>query len=308
MRSIIHDASFYSVYFAPRGRERLLFLGEQLSYRHLTFDDRLIGIIGDAGSGKSSLIKGMFPGLELVNDDEGFNSHKVLRLTDGDDSIKETSTFHLDMRFQTAFTQMHEIVSFVRNALKNNRRVIIEHFDILYPVLKMNAEIMIGIGEEIIVTRPGIFGPLPGDIHDIVFHSLKYRKMVHSAEDITTMILERDYNMSHTWKNSDVRRGFVLVFDKKPEIDLAELEKKIRDIIDLNLDVAYYDENHIRFGNYEPVKCNGPRIHISNTAEIENFRLLKDFTYDRLNETYSLVGLVGWDHQDIEDLNKPRIF
>jgi len=77
MRNIIHAAAFYSVYFAPRGRERLLFLGEQISQRHLSFDDRLIGIIGDAGSGKSSLIKGMFPGIELVNDDDGLNSHQL---------------------------------------------------------------------------------------------------------------------------------------------------------------------------------------------------------------------------------------
>jgi hypothetical protein len=308
MRSLINDVSFYSVYFAPRGRERLLFLGEQLSHRHLTFDDKLIGIIGDAGSGKSSLIKGMFPGLELVNDDEGFDSHKVIRLTDLTDSINETTTFHLDMRFQIAFTQMHEIVSFVRNAIEKDRRVIIEHFDLLYPALKMNAEIMIGIGEEIIVTRPGIFGPLPRDIYDIVYHSLQYRKMVHSAEDITTMVLEREFNITHNWKNSDVRRGFVFIFDEKPKIILSELERKVREIIDRHIDIAYYDDNHIKFGDFEPVKCNGPRIHAKNTKEIENFHLLKDFTYDRLNKSFSLVGLVGLESQDIEDLNKPHIF
>ena len=308
MRSLIHAAAFYSVYFAPRGRERLLFLGEQISQRHLTFDDRLIGIIGDAGSGKSSLIKGMFPGLELVNDDERLDSHKVMQVKNFSDSINEATTFHIDIRFQSAFTQIHEIVSFVRNALENGRRIIIEHFDMLYPVLKIKADIMIGIGEEIIVTRPGVFGPHPRDIYEIVHHSLKYRKMVHSAEDITTMILEREYHIGHTWKNSDVRRGFVLVFDKKPKLDLAELGKRVRDVIDLNIDVAYYDENHIQFGNYEPVKCNGPRIHVSNTSEIENFRLLGDFTRDSRNNTYSLVGLLGSGEQDIEELNKPHVF
>ena len=308
MRDIIHAAAFYSVYFAPRGRERLLFLGEQISQRHLTFEDRLIGIIGDAGSGKSSLIKGMFPGLELVNDDERFDSHKVMQIQDHFDIINETTTIHLDMRFQTAFTQMHAIVSFVRKALERGRRVIIEHFDQLYPALKMHAEIMIGIGEEIIVTRPGVFGPLPKDIGDLVHTSLKYRKMVHSAEDICTMILEREYNMNHNWKNSDVRRGFVLVFNEKPDLDLAELEKKIRDIINLHLNVAYFDEDHITIGDFDPVNCNGPRIHVKNTSEIENFRLLNSFTYDRLNNTYSLVGLIGSGIQDNEDLNKPNIF
>ncbi|MCL2832420.1 MAG: alanine-tRNA synthetase second additional domain-containing protein [Treponema sp.] len=308
MRSIIHAAAFYSVYFAPRGRERLLFLGEEISQRHLSFEDKLIGIIGDAGSGKSSLIKGMFPGLELLNDDDRLDSHKVMQVRDQIDGINEATTFHLDIRFQMAFTQMHEIITFVKNSLDHDRRVIIEHFDMIYPFLKLRADIMIGIGEEIIVTRPGIFGPLPKDISDIVHSSLKYRKMVHTAEDITTMLLEREYKINHTWRNSDVRRGFVLVFDEKPQIDLGELEKKTSEIIDSHIDVSYFDEDHIRLGEFEPVKCNGPRIHVHNTNEIENFHLLKDFTYDRLNNTWSLVGLVGLDHQDIDDLNKPRIF
>ncbi|MCL2093705.1 MAG: alanine-tRNA synthetase second additional domain-containing protein [Treponema sp.] len=310
MRNIIHGAAFYSVYFAPRGRERLLFLGEEISQRHLTFDDRLIGIIGDAGSGKSSLIKGMFPGLELVNDDEGINPHKVMQMQVPEqmDSLAETTTYHLDMRFQTAFTQMHEIVSFVRQALEKGRRVIVEHFDILYPALKMHAEIMIGIGEEIIVTRPGVFGPIPKDIGHVVHTSLKFRKQVHTAEDICTMLLERDLQIKHTWRNSDVRRGFVLVFDQLPDIDLALLEKKILETIASNLDVAYYDEDHIQIGNFEPVRCNGPRIHVRNTSEIDGFKLLDSFTYDRMNDTYSLVGLIGSNHREIFNLNRPVIF
>jgi len=296
------------VYFAPRGRERLLFLGEQISQRHLTFQDKLIGIIGDAGSGKSSLIKGMFPGLELVNDDDRFDSHKVMRITDDDESINETTTFHMDMRFQIAFTQMHDIVRFVKNALEKGRRIIIEHFDLLYPALKMNAEIVIGIGEEIIVTRPGVFGPLPKDIFDIVHHSLKYRKMVHTAEDITAMLLMREYDMSGTWRHSDVKRGFVLEFKEKPDLDLVELEQKILNIINRHIHVAYYDEHHIQLGDYEPVRCSGPRIHLTNTSAIENFRLLKEYAYDRLTETYALVGLVGNDARNIDNLNKPFIF
>jgi len=308
MRNIIHAAAFYSVYFAPRGRERLLFLGEQISQRHLTFSDRLIGIIGDAGSGKSSLIKGMFPGLELVNDDDRFDSHKVMRIADYEDSMNETTTFHLDVRFQMAFSQLHEIVTFVKDSLEKDRRVIIEHFDLLYPALKMNAEIMIGIGEEIIVTRPGMFGPLPKEIYEIVHHSLKYRKMVHTSEDITAMLLSREYDMANTWRHSDVKRGFVLVFNEKPDLNLAQLEADVRQIIDQHIDVAYYNESHIKLGDYQPVKCSGPRIHLTNTSEIEDFRLLKEFTYDRLNNTYALVGLVGRDTRHIENLNKPHMF
>lgn len=34
-------------YFAPRGKERLIFLGDHISQRHLLYTDRLIGIVGD---------------------------------------------------------------------------------------------------------------------------------------------------------------------------------------------------------------------------------------------------------------------
>ena len=63
----------YSIYFAPRGNVRMAELGMQIAQQYLRPMDRLIGVIGDAGSGKSMLIKGMFPGLELTNDDEGVN-------------------------------------------------------------------------------------------------------------------------------------------------------------------------------------------------------------------------------------------
>ena len=63
----------YSIYFAPRGNERMAELGMQIAQQYLRPMDKLIGIIGDAGSGKSMLVKGMFPGLELTNDDEGVN-------------------------------------------------------------------------------------------------------------------------------------------------------------------------------------------------------------------------------------------
>ena len=62
---------FYSVFFAPRGRVRMYEIGIKIAQQYLTPTDKLIGVIGEAGSGKSMLIKGMFPGLELTNDDEG---------------------------------------------------------------------------------------------------------------------------------------------------------------------------------------------------------------------------------------------
>ena len=60
-----------SSYYAPRGAHRMHLLGQQIAQLYLSPTDKLIGIIGEAGSGKSALIRGMFPGLELTNDDNG---------------------------------------------------------------------------------------------------------------------------------------------------------------------------------------------------------------------------------------------
>lgn len=63
--------------FAPRGRDRIYDLGMHIAQMYLSPFDKLIGIIGEAGSGKSMLIKGMFPGLELTNDDNGVNTRPL---------------------------------------------------------------------------------------------------------------------------------------------------------------------------------------------------------------------------------------
>ncbi len=72
-RSLWRECLSYAVYYAPRGRPRLLLLGEAIAQRYLEPTDHLIGVIGEPGTGKSSLIRGMFPGLELTNDDAGVN-------------------------------------------------------------------------------------------------------------------------------------------------------------------------------------------------------------------------------------------
>lgn len=307
MQNIIREMSMYHVYFAPRGKERLLLLGEQLSQRHLGFADRLIGIVGDAGSGKSSVIKGLLPGLELVNDDDGINAMKIMQVRDLDKTF-DAGTYHIDMRFQLAFTQMHEIVDFVREALRKNRRLVVEHFDQLYPFLKINADLIIGIGEEILVTRPNIFGPLPKDIYDIVFTSVKYRRMAHTAEDITTMILTAEFGQDmHNWRNSEVRRGFVLMFNQKPNIDLHKLECRVQEKMKEGLPVNYYDEGHIKIGD-DLQPCTSPRIHLTNTADIEEFHLMPELVYDERADAYSLVGLIGEKRWDIHDLNRLHSF
>lgn len=307
MQDLIREMSMYHVYFAPRGKERLLLLGEQLSQRHLSFTDRLIGIVGDAGSGKSSVINGLLPGLELVNDDDGINPMKIMQVRDLDRSF-DAGTYHIDMRFQLAFTQMHEVVSFVKEAIKRNRRLVIEHFDQLYPFLGMNADLIIGIGEEILVTRPNIFGPLPKDIYDIVFTSVKYRRMAHTAEDLTTMLLSAEFGYdANNWTHSDVRRGFVLKFKEKPNINLAKLESMVNEKISKKLPVSYYDENHIKIGDSLQY-CTSPRIHLTNTADVEEFQLMPEFMYDERADDYSLVGLIGEKRIDFSDLNRLNSF
>lgn len=303
--SIVHEALMYSVYFAPRGKERLLHLGHQLAHRHLSPLDKLIGFIGDSGAGKSLLIKGMFPGLELTNDDEGVNLRPLPLLKNIDSGFFSSHTYHFDVRFESAFTQMHVLVDAVKKAVEHGKRVVIEHFDLIYPFLGMNAEILIGIGEEVIVTRPNIFGPQPQDIADIVFKSIKYRKMVHTAEDLTCKVLEEEFGMPHSQVHSDVRHGFVLEFPNKPDIDIAEVEKRVKRYIDNEVDICYFDDSHIRIGEDEKFHCTGPRIHVRNAGEIENFQLIKEFKYDSISKLYALVGLVGSEWNiDVNDLNK----
>ena len=71
--SVLQNNHLCSIYFAPRGRDRLYSLGMQIAQQYLTPFDKLIGVIGEAGSGKRVLTKAMFPGLELTNDDNGVN-------------------------------------------------------------------------------------------------------------------------------------------------------------------------------------------------------------------------------------------
>jgi tRNA A37 threonylcarbamoyladenosine biosynthesis protein TsaE len=303
MQNLLQEYSVSSQYFAPRGRERIMFLGEQIAQRHLHFGDRLIGIVGDAGSGKSSLIKGMFPGLELSNDDDIVNPRKIMQVRESLEDLKDSGSYHIDMRFQTAFTQMYEIVDFVTNLLSKKRRVIVEHFDLLYPALGINADIMVGIGEEIIVTRPSVFGPLPGSIYEIVHKSLTYRKMAHTAEDVTMQILEEEFNVcKDCYFSSDIRKGFVLKFLKEPDIDLNKLSVRIAEKLALSMPVSYYDENHIQIGD-KVVVCDGPRLHVSNTSKILNFSLVKRFIADPKTSTWCLVGLIDNNSEDLENRN-----
>ncbi len=279
-----------SSYFAPRGHQRMYALGMQLAQLYLSPFDKLIGIIGEAGSGKSALLRGMFPGLELTNDDDGVYV-RPLPLLEQDKGYFTPHTYHVDIRFENGFTQMSVLADAVTEALQNGKRVIVEHFDLLYPLLGFNANLLIGVGEQVLIARPTIFGPEPQEIRDTVYESLAYRLMAHTAEDLceTLMPPEEMERCGH----GDVKHGFAITFpDHKPDFDIAELERKVNELIAANLPITYADNHHISIDG-KPHYCTGPRIHVSHTGQIENFHLLNHFVYDRFSKCWMLIGCVG---------------
>ena len=281
-----------SSYYAPRGAHRMYALGKQIAQLYLSPNDKLIGIIGEAGSGKSALIRGMFPGLELTNDDNGVYI-RPLPLLEQDRGFAFFSphTYHLDIRFENGFTQMSVLAEAISEALDKGRRVVVEHFDLVYPFLGANANLLIGVGEQVLISRPTIFGPEPSEITQAVFESLHYRLMAHSAEDICEMFID-EFDINRCG-HDDVRHGFAIYFpDTKPNFDIAEVERKVNEIITQDVPITYVDDNHISIGdNIQP--CDGPRFHVKRTGQIENFHLMNHLIYDRFKRRYLLVGCVG---------------
>ena len=287
-----------SSYYAPRGHNRMYNLGQYLAQMYLSPNDKLIGVIGDAGSGKSALIRGMFPGLELTNDDNGVYV-RPLPLLEQDRGFAFFSphTYHLDIRFENGFTQMSILADAIAEALDKGTRVIVEHFDLVYPLLGANANLLIGVGEQVLISRPTLFGPEPEEIKKEVYKTLRYRLMAHTAEDLCEMYMD-SFDMERCG-HDDVKHGFAIYFpETKPNFDIAELEAKVKDIIAQKLPVTYVDEHHINVGGMIH-KCNGPRIHVSNTSQVENFRLMHHFMYDRFKRRYLLVGCVGEKSDEI---------
>jgi hypothetical protein len=151
---------------------------------------------------------------------------------------------------------------------------------------------MIAIGEEVIVTKPTIFGPKPDMLAKKVLKSLIYRKMAHTAEDLTSMVLEDDYNFKAPPIHGDIKHGFLLEFDECPDVPIADLEKKVMKLIDERLQVTHVDEEHISLGETKIYHCTGPRIHVRNTGDIRNFRLEKEYIQDAKGGVYVLAGRV----------------
>lgn len=281
-----------TTYFAPRGHNRMYALGQLIAQQYLNPTDKLIGIIGDAGSGKSALIRGMFPGLELTNDDNGVYVRPLPILNqDRGFAFFSPHTYHLDIRFENGFTQMRDLADAITEALNNDKRVVVEHFDLVYPLLGANANLLIGVGETIMISRPNLFGPEPDELKEVVYANLPYRLMAHTAEDLVEMCLPEEElaRCGH----DDVRHGFVIYFDNtRPAINLIELEAKVKDMIAQDLPVTYADEKHVCIG--ETVhRCTGPRIHVARTGMIENFHLMHHYMYDQFKQRYMIVGCIG---------------
>jgi len=78
------------------------------------------------------LIRGLFPGLELTNDDDGANSRGAALFSFSEDDFYAAHTFHIDARFENAFHQKAQIAEAVSRAVADGRRVIVEHFDFIY--------------------------------------------------------------------------------------------------------------------------------------------------------------------------------
>ena len=287
-----------SSYYAPRGHNRMYALGMQLAQMYLSPNDKLIGIIGEAGSGKSAIIRGMFPGLELTNDDNGVYVRPLPLLEmDSGFAFFSPHTYHVDIRFENGFTQMSVLADAIAEALKRGKRVIVEHFDLVYPLLGYNANILIGVGEQVMVARPNLFGPEPEELRQVVYESLHYRLMAHTAEDLCEMFIS-DFDEGRCG-HDDVKHGFCLYFpDTPPDIDIPKLEKQVQDIIDQDLPITYVDENHISVGG-NILKCNGPRIHVAHTGQVENFHLLPQLIYDPFKHRYLLVGCVGENSEEL---------
>ncbi len=290
MSLISSPEPLYSVYFAPRGYARMIQIGHYIAQRHLFAMDKLIGVIGDAGSGKSLLIRGMFPGLELTNDDNGVNVRPLPLLDIDATGFYQAHTYHMDVRFESAFMPLPKLADAVLRALEQGKRVVIEHFELIYPLLNFNAALLIGIGDEIIVSRPTVFGPEPEDIARTVFASIKFRRMAHTAEDLTEHAL-MNLNVGK-YTHGDVRRGFFLRFDRAVNLDIPRIQEEVTSMISQDLPITYKDQQHIYIGSILH-RCTGPRMHVNSTGKVENFRFLSDIQYDALNESFMLVGLVG---------------
>ena len=98
--------------------------------------------------------------------------------------------------------------------------------------------------------------------------------------------------------------GRITEFEEKPDVDLYVLEKKVKEAVQQDLPVSYYDVTHVQIGDYI-LECLGPRMHITSTGKIEDFTLVKDYPQDPRNGYYMLVGILGKQGSyDLKEFNR----
>ena len=115
------------------------------------------------------------------------------------------------------------------------------------------------------------------------------------------------YLKNHTSEpfiHDDVRQGFILSFQNKPDIDLADLERFVNEQIAKDLSVSLVDIDHISIGD-SVISCTGPRMHVTSTGKLKKFKIVDHFIEDIKTGRWLLVGVVGDNVQGkIGDLNR----
>ena len=122
--NVRHECNLYNFFFAPRGNRRVMELGRKITQMYLNPFDKIIGIIGAKDSGKSMLIKGMFPGIQMVESDDEFDILNMPLLNAEDVGFYTPRTFHVDVRSARKYVSLEEIAKAVHNVIGMNKRVI----------------------------------------------------------------------------------------------------------------------------------------------------------------------------------------
>ena len=234
----------------------------------------------------------MFPGLQLTNDDEGVNVRPLPILEAGEErGFYTPHTYHLDIRFETGFTQPHILADAIMNAISLGRRVVVEHFDLIYPLLPRNADLMIGVGEQISHRQAD-------DVRAGAVRIQRDRVQIAAvppdgAYGGGSVRNAHGSGSGDSCRHDDIHHGFILDFqDRLPQIDLFDLAMRVNADIAANLPVEYSDETHISVGGHRH-ECSGPRTHVSSTGRFAASACTMRSCTNLQQNRYLMIGFVG---------------
>ncbi|UMZ72826.1 hypothetical protein [Natranaerofaba carboxydovora] len=154
--NMIEKQRIIATYDKPDSEKELSIIAKEIVSNFVCENDKLIGFTGDPKIGKSIMVEAMFPEVSLVNDDENINIRPFPLIEDYKRDNFRQETYHMDVMFEAAFNSKHKLGQAAKSALKANKRIIIEHFDKIYHVIKINAHLNISMGEKIKVIRSKI--------------------------------------------------------------------------------------------------------------------------------------------------------